>query len=400
MEMTRLSAGGFGDLPELDAIIAHEPTDYGWRGLTALGEVLEVRSRNGHKATAPDEFLVVRDGKTIGRRAVANDAILNIDDYLVHFNCAIALFGANQCSEALTEFDAAIALAPTARARFNRGLVLLTLGRWREGFEPYEARLELQMPPLCELVASQGLQRWRGENIRGKKLLLVHDAGFGDTIAMLRYVPLLRDRGADVSLLVPHELQRFASQIVPLHDGAAADYFCPMLSLLYLLEQTTETVPDEPYLTVDPALQQRWRNRIGRAHRPRIGIAWSVGREIAGDYPRAIPIELLAAAVEGSGELFSVQVQATDAALLDIVVSTFEDFADCAALISLMDKIVTVDTAAVHVAGAIGHPDTTVLLSHWASWRWCSNPFYPAINVCQQTVPGDWSGTLAQLPPC
>jgi hypothetical protein len=34
----------------------------------------------------------------------------------------------------------------------------------------------------------------------------------------------------------------------------------------------------------------------------------------------------------------------------------FEDFADCAALMSLMDEIVTVDTAAVHLAGAIGIP--------------------------------------------
>ena len=79
-------------------------------------------------------------------------------------------------------------------------------------------------------------------------------------------------------------------------------------------------------------------------------------------------------------------------------VSDFEDFADCAALVSLLDEIVTVDTAAAHVAGAIGHPNVTVLLSYWASWRWeGGSPFYPWFKLCRQAAPGDWNSALAQL---
>jgi ADP-heptose:LPS heptosyltransferase len=197
---------------------------------------------------------------------------------------------------------------------------------------------------------------------------------------------------------MPPELRRFAAQAAPLAAPLQAfDYFCPMLSLLHLLDQTITTVPGEPYLKPDPALLQRWRDRLGKKTRPRIGIAWSVGREIAGDYPRNVPLQLLNQGVDDA-DVFSLQMQGADEALAHCVkVYTFEDFADCAALMSQMDRIITVDTAAVHLAGAIGHPNVTLLLSHWASWRWCGNPFYPGIQICQQTAPGDWHSALSQL---
>ena len=40
-------------LPELDPIIAHDTTAYGWRGLTEQGEVYEVKGSNGHAAEVP-----------------------------------------------------------------------------------------------------------------------------------------------------------------------------------------------------------------------------------------------------------------------------------------------------------------------------------------------------------
>ena len=73
----------------------------------------------------------------------------------------------------------------------------------------------------------------------------------------------------------------------------------------------------------------------------------------------------------------------------------FDDFADCAALMSLMDEIVTVDTAAVHLAGAIGHPKITLLLSRWHSWRW-QMPLYPNVCVCVQASEGDWDSAFTQ----
>lgn len=378
MEVTRENLGVVEDL---DPVVTYEETDYGWRGLTANGEVLEVRSANGRRATVPESIVVSHRGKIIGRREVTRQYEIKIEDYVQHYDRAVTLFRECDFDQALVDLDAAIELAPTAAAKFNRGLVLLSMGRWHEGFVSYEARLDLMTPPMCRGLE---LPRWRGEDLRGKNLLLVHDAGFGDTVMMLRYVPKLYELGANVRLMVPPELERLADQVAPTTKvEGSADYFCPMLSLLHLLDQTTESVPSGPYLHVNRSLVERWRGRVDPS-RKKVGVAWSVGRAVEGDYPRAMPLADMLART-GDAEVHSVQVQdGAVAARHGVIDHDFEDFADCAALISLMDQIVTVDTAAAHVAGAIGHPDVTVLLSYWASWRWRDNPFYPEVKLCRQ----------------
>jgi hypothetical protein len=406
MDMTQRTA--FVDnLPALDPIIAHEVTERGWRGLTEHGEILDVTGNVAIIEAAPD-VLVMRNGTPIGRRALANKYQIHIDSYLQHYNCAIEKLKANRCVEALAEFDAAIALAPTVRAQFNRSLALLALGRWREGFAAHEYRLDLLMPPLCAAVHALGMRRWQGEDLAGKTLLLVHDAGFGDSIMLLRYVPMLLARGAVVQLLMPPELKTFTAPLGEHRNVAdfyeardAVDYWCPMLSLLHMLQATIATVPPPVQLEPDPVLVERWR-RVIDPDRHNVGIAWSVGRDVAGDYPRAIPLDQLVGALVGmfdaNAAVYSVQQQDADAArALGIKAFNFADFADCAALISLMDEIITIDTAAAHVAGAIDHPNVTVLLSHWASWRWLDNAFYPQFRICQQSSPGDWASALAQI---
>jgi ADP-heptose:LPS heptosyltransferase len=95
--------------------------------------------------------------------------------------------------------------------------------------------------------------------------------------------------------------------------------------------------------------------------------------------------------------LISVQQNAVEEAeALGVEHYRFEDFADAAVLMSCCDEIITIDTAAVHLAGAIGHPNVKLLLSHWHSWRWLS-PLYQGISFCVQDGPGDWDSALAKL---
>jgi len=389
--------GEDGDLPVLPPIVAHEPMTDGWRGLTADGEVLEIRGSNGHRASVPEnELIVMREGQAVGRRAIKDPG--NVSYYLSHYNTAIEFYRYGQCETALAEIDAAIASASTVRARFNRALILLAMGRWREGFAQYEDRFDLSGPAFPPAPA--GVPRWRGENIAGKRLLLLHEQGFGDSIMMLRYVPALRAMGADVVLDVPAELARLAGQLAPVMAAseARADFFCPFMSLLHVLDATPQTVPRGPYLAVDRSLVAQWRERLPSAGCRRVGIAWSVSNSIPLDFPRAIPLGLLVGGLGYGIDLYSIQKQgANEAGRYSVKAFPLADFADVAALISLMDEIVAVDTAALHVAGAIGHGNVTALLSHWCSWRWRDNPFYPTIRLCRQVAPGDWNSALAQI---
>jgi len=73
------------------------------------------------------------------------------------------------------------------------------------------------------------------------------------------------------------------------------------------------------------------------------------------------------------------------------------DFADTAALISLLDLVISVDTAPAHLAGALGKP-VWLLLHVTAEWRWLmdrdDSPWYPTARLFRQRISQDW-GELA-----
>jgi ADP-heptose:LPS heptosyltransferase len=77
-----------------------------------------------------------------------------------------------------------------------------------------------------------------------------------------------------------------------------------------------------------------------------------------------------------------------------------EDFADTAAIVSLCDLTVTVDTSVAHVAGALGRP-LWVLLPFAPDWRWTvdrdRSPWYPHARLFRQRALGDWQGVVAQV---
>jgi hypothetical protein len=244
------------------------------------------------------------------------------------------------------------------------------------------------MRPMHRAAIARGLRPWNGEDLGGRGLVLLDDHGFGDTIMMLRYVPTLFAMGAEVLIICRPELTRLASQFAPVGSlGGVMEpvYFCSFLHLLRFLPGYE--MPAPPYL--------RAGARGHGGDRRRIGIAWSVGVAHDDDYPREVPLELLATAFPDA-ELHSVQTQGADeASMFGIIAHEFRDFAECADVMMQMDEIVAIDTAALHLAGAIGHPKVTALLSFWHSWRW-SAPWYPTMNLAIQKRPGDWGSALAQ----
>ena len=383
-------------LPVLDPVIAIESDDRGWRGLTADGEVMEVRSRNGYRVEVPEgDVIVLYGGKLIGRRAIEPRDGIDISEYLKHYDLARKLHSANMAEEALTEATKAMLIAPTWRARFNHSQILLACGLWPEGFAEHalcEREPVFQRPNTAKALAV-GMRQWQGESIKGKRLLLLHDHGFGDTIMTLRYISRLLDMDADVVLMVPPELRSIARQCAPIVDdiGSNADYFCTMLGLLGVLQVMPEDVTDDtPYLAADPDVPDQ------RKLKKSIGVAWSVGKFVDGEYPREIPLAMLVEKFGSNANLVSLQIQDCEQAhALGVRHSQFRDFNELAALMMKLDRIVSVDTAALHLAGAIGHPNVTGLLSHWHSWRWQAK-WYDVKLACQ-TSPGDWASALAQV---
>jgi hypothetical protein len=192
---------------------------------------------------------------------------------------------------------------------------------------------------------------------------------------------------------------------------------CPLASLPLAFATRLETIPAEiPYLPVAAALCDKWRPRIDAAidaatgaARLKVGIAWAGNPNLPNDHIRSIDLQILAALLATPGvQFFSLQkeLRGGDAALLagnpQLVPlgETIESFADTAAIISLLDVIVSVDTAVAHLAGALG-AKTWVLLPYVAEWRWlldrADSPWYPTVRLFRQPALNDWAGAVAAV---
>jgi ADP-heptose:LPS heptosyltransferase len=76
------------------------------------------------------------------------------------------------------------------------------------------------------------------------------------------------------------------------------------------------------------------------------------------------------------------------------------DFSDTAALVAELDLVIAVDTAVVHLAGALGKP-VWILVQATPDWRWLlardDSPWYPTARLFRQDVTRTWDGAIARV---
>jgi hypothetical protein len=319
------------------------------------------------------------------------------DIYGLHVAQGVEYLWRNDFATALVEFDQAIAIRDRPLARWNRVLTLLALGRYAEGFAEIDTRR-----PYFPTPERPGVPQWRGEDISGKRLVVMHEAGYGDTIMFLRYVPMLKAMGIDVVLDVPPALARVAAQLAPVSSDSEVDYYCATFDLVALLHQSIDTIPPPPYLDVEAALRRQWAERVGNGGKKKIGIAWSSNTSHFGEHAngeRSIAaVQFLQLLGADDCALFSLQGHDREQAVgCGVTAFEYADYADVAAVASLMDEIVSIDTGALHITGAIGHPNIFAMLPFAKTWRWHNGcPWYPAMKLCEQIAVGDWPSAFAQ----
>jgi hypothetical protein len=238
-----------------------------------------------------------------------------------------------------------------------------------------------------------------------------------DTLQFMRYAPLVAARGARVLLQVQRPVFRLAvatlggvAQVI--RDGEVPppfDLHCPLLSLPLAFATTLDTVPAAvPYLEVDPGAAARWRERLGSATGLKVGLIWAGSPQHKNDRNRSIAFQRLGPLFAVPGlRWFSLQVGERRADLARAAPGTITDisdgltdFADTAAAIAGLDLVISVDTAAAHLAGALAKP-VWVMLPLVPDWRWLigreDNPWYPTLQLFRQPRRGDWDAVVGRI---
>ena len=246
--------------------------------------------------------------------------------------------------------------------------------------------------------------------------MLHAEQGLGDTIQFCRYAAHVAQLGARVVLEVQAPLVSLLSSLNGVAEVVARgdalppfDLHCSLLSLPLAFKTTLADIPSAAgYLAAPSAKVGVWRERLGAPERPRIGLVWSGNANHKNDRNRSIALATLLAHLPRGADYVSLQkdVSADDAALMaaNPQVRHFGehlgDFADTAALASLMDLVISVDTSVAHLAGALGRP-VWILLPVNPDWRWLldreGTPWYDAATLYRQKAPGDWQGVLERV---
>jgi hypothetical protein len=242
---------------------------------------------------------------------------------------------------------------------------------------------------------------WNGEPLDGKRVLVRCYHGLGDTIQFVRLLEVLRPRVAEITLWVQPQLVelmrtvRGIDRVLPLHDGTpdvARDADIELMELPHALRLTLDTIPNRvPYLSLPAARRHRyWPPRD-------VGLVWR-GSDWAPQ--RSIPRSAIARLADITGvRWYSLQYppQSLPFAAMNLAC---RDIRTMAARMLTLDLVISVDTMAAHLAGALGLPVWTLLLEE-SDWRWLSNrddtPWYPTMKLFRRRAGDDWPALIQRV---
>ena len=310
--------------------------------------------------------------------------------------------------------------------RLNRALSLLKLGDFERGWRDYEARKSTR----CNYQPrSMPWPEWRGENLAGRGIYIHSEQGLGDEIMFASCLPeVIASAGRCVIECSP-KLRKtfersFAAKVVvkPLDDATVAamagegiDCYSALGSLPRFLRATKAAFSEHHgYLKADPARIAYWRARLDALPgRLKVGMAWRGGTPSTRRSVRSTQLEQWAPLLTLPGVDF-IDLQHFDCAderraicsggtaSLHRWPDAHEEYDETAALVAALDLVVSVQTAVVHLAGALGK-EAWALLPESPEWRYQQSgsamPWYPSVKLVRTPPGGTWDGVIAGLAP-
>ncbi|MBI3837377.1 MAG: tetratricopeptide repeat protein [Planctomycetia bacterium] len=339
---------------------------------------------------------------------------LQPDNAAAHNNLGTFLERKERLNEAIACFGRAVELNPDfAEARVGRGLALLLMGRFAEGWPEYEWRWK------CKGLQEPVLQKphWTGATLAAARILLHSEQGFGDTLQFVRYAELVKERCGTVIVQCQSPLARLLTSCPGVDTVVATgdplpefDFHAPLLSLPGVFGTSLEDIPAKvPYLWPNAELVERRNGELGKGSALKIGIAWQGKAAYAKDRFRSIPLAQFEGIVQMRGVcVYSLQTGAGRGQLTNLggqlpitdLGDRLGDFHDTAAIVRNLDLVITCDSAPAHLAGSLGVP-VWVALSFGPDWRWLlersDSPWYPTMRLFRQSRPGDWNDVFRAI---
>ncbi len=259
---------------------------------------------------------------------------------------------------------------------------------------------------------------WDGSELSGKRIVVRCLHGYGDTVQMLRYIPQTLLISEKVILEVPPKLVPLITSLNFAADqklkvitwGKSSplerqlwDVEIEIMEFPYLFRTQTSDLPIlSNYIRLPSNEITRVQAVMGETNQLRIGLVWSAGEWNPG---RALPPELFSSLLRFPFDFWSLvdreKRQETDELRIGTSMKDAnmagEGIFPLSAVIANLDLVITTDTLAAHLAGAIGIP-VWLMLPFIADWRWMhaadTSPWYPSMRIFRQSFPNEWSTVI------
>lgn len=338
-------------------------------------------------------------------------------------NYATALAYVGRFNEAMAHLDQIITQqAHDPSLRMMRAVIHLLHERYAEGWDDYQWRHMSYSRNFRTLP----FEKWRGEDLRGKRIVVLAEQGLGDQVMFASCLPDLLRMAPD--RLVVEVIERIAPTIArsfPECEIVATnqkkdlqwaaelgpmDYFVALGDLPRYFRRKVEDFPGTPYLVPDPAKQAHWRARLQACGpRPWLGFSWKGGVELTRTKLRSLDVtQLLPLLGAIPAQWVNLQYGEVEAPLDTLRAlghpcqhwpEAIQDLDEFAALISVLDGVITVCNTTVHYAGALGVP-VWILAPQIPEWRYGLHsprlPWYASSHILRQAEAGEWAPVIEQ----
>lgn len=317
-------------------------------------------------------------------------------DPFVLINLGSALADELKLEEAIKTFHEALEIrSGISGAHINLAYCYHLLGNPQKGWEHYEHRLRHYHQLIAYLSLHGEERKWGGtSSLEGKRLVAFCEQGLGDAIQASRYFPDLKKLGCHLivqcneSLMPLFKLMPEVDHVESKGCVSEFDYHVPTMSLPLLLGKPIPT--GKPYISVQTEPIQ--------SDKLRVGITWQGSKLHPGDQYRSCGFSYFEPLLSMPGiRWFNIQPNPCDHP--SIINTELNNFLDTAKLISTLDLIISVDTAVLHLAGAMGK-ESWGLVTYRPDFRWgleSKTDWYDSVRLIRQPSNGDWQGVFDEV---
>lgn len=245
--------------------------------------------------------------------------------------------------------------------------------------------------------------------IGGKKILIYDEQGYGDIFQFVRYIKLLKEKGATTIFQVRKDLinifdeQTYIDVVTDQYDKTDYDYAFHLMSIPHIIYKSINTpLENVPYLYIN-------KTKKLDSKKIKTGIVWKGKQFPVHNRKRHIELDEIKKIFELEHlDFYSLQLEITNEEKsifeqfnnIKDLAKNISDFYDTAEIFNDLDIIITVDTAVAHLAGAM-NKKVILMLPTVPDWRWLmetgSSPWYPNTIIFRQEKRGEWNSVIEKI---